>query len=86
MSTTGDLPQSEATLFRALSAMANYLAQDRPDVAFSTKELCREFAVPNQSSYLKLKRVVRYLLGLPRLVCRYAWQDEPQHLDIYTDH
>ena len=31
----------EATTYRALSARANYLAQDRPDVAFSTKELCR---------------------------------------------
>ena len=31
----------EATTYRALSARANYLAQDRPDVAFSIKELFR---------------------------------------------
>ena len=35
------LTPEEATTYRALSARANYLAQDRPDVAFSTKELCR---------------------------------------------
>ena len=35
---TGDLNPTEATLFRALSARANDLAQDRPDVAFPTKE------------------------------------------------
>ena len=35
------LTPDEATTYRALSARANYLAQDRPDVAFSTKELCR---------------------------------------------
>ena len=34
VSGTGDLNPTEATLFRALSARANYLAQDRPDLAF----------------------------------------------------
>ena len=41
ISTSGDLSPPEATMFRALSARVNYLAQDRPDLAFSTKELCR---------------------------------------------
>ena len=30
-----------ATNVRALAARANYLAQDRPDLAYSAKELCR---------------------------------------------
>ena len=85
VSSSGDLTPAEATAFRALSARANYLAQDRPDIAFSTKELCREFAIPNRNSYLKLKRVVRYLVGLPRLVYRYDFQSKPAHLDCYTD-
>ena len=79
------LSPDEATMHRALSARANYLAQDRPDIAFSTKELCREFAVPNKDSYVKLKRVCRYLVGLPRLVYNYRWQDEPDGVDIYVD-
>lgn len=33
----GDMTPAEATTYRALSARANDLAQDRPDVAFSTK-------------------------------------------------
>ena len=36
-----DLNPREATSFRALSARCNYLAQDRPDIADSAKELCR---------------------------------------------
>ena len=43
----------EATSFRALSARCNYLAQDRPDIAYGAKELCRQFAVPNKRSYEK---------------------------------
>ena len=70
---------------RAISARANYLAQDRPDIAFSTKELRREFAVPNRDSYAKLKRVCRYLIGLPRLVYIYNWQEEPAAINVYTD-
>ena len=36
-----ELNPREATSSRALSARCNYLAQDRPDIAYSTKELCR---------------------------------------------
>ena len=83
--TSGDLSPEEATVFRALSARANYLVQDRPDIAFSTKELCREFAIPNAASDQKVIRVVRYLVGLPRLVYRYQWQEAQTHFDVYTD-
>ena len=63
-----ELNPREATSFKALAARCNYLAQDRPDIAYSAKELCRAFAVPNKRSYEKLKRLARYLVGQPRLV------------------
>lgn len=37
------LTELQATTFRALAAGANDLALDRPDIAFSAKELCRAF-------------------------------------------
>ena len=43
----GTLRSSAARTFRAVSARGNYLAQDRPDGAYNNKELCREFACPN---------------------------------------
>ena len=57
------LSPEEATTYGAISAIANCLAKDRPDIA-----LCRTFAVPNKDSYAKLKRVCRDLIGLPRLL------------------
>ena len=72
-------------MYRALSARCNFLAQDRTDIGFSSKELCREFAVPNRNSYARLKRLVRYLVGLPRLVYNFKYQDLPTNVDIYTD-
>ena len=79
------LSPDEATAFRALSARANYLAQDRPDLAFAAKELCREFANPSRQSYGKLKRVARYLLGKPRLVWRFDFQDPVSELQVMVD-
>ena len=43
-----ELNHKEAAVFRVLSARANDLAQDRVDIAYNSKELCRKFAVPNK--------------------------------------
>ena len=69
-----------------MAARGNYLAQDRPDIAFATKELCREFARPSRRSYEKLKRVGRYLAGAHRLVYSYKFMDNvPEYIDVYAD-
>ena len=65
------LSPEETTMHRPLNACANYLAQDRPDLAFSTKELCKELAIPNTDSYAKLERNVQYLIGRPKMVYVY---------------
>ena len=62
------LSESEKTTFRALAARANYLSLDRPDIQYAAKELCRSFASPTRRDHTKLRRLVRYLLGRPRLV------------------
>ena len=51
-----ELEPAEATMFCALSARANYLSQDRLDISFAGKEFCREFAIPNTNSFLKLNK------------------------------
>ena len=80
-----EVNSKEATAFRALAARCKYLAQDRADIAYSAKELCRDFAVPNKRSYEKLKRLVRYLGGQPRLVHHYPFQEEQVGINVYVD-
>ena len=72
-------------MFPAVAAKANYLAQDRPDIAFACKELCRDFSVPTKERYCKLKRLGRYLLGTPRLTWFYPWQGLPEVVDVFVD-
>ena len=59
------LDRAEASAYRSCVARANYLAQDRCDIAYAVKEACREMANPTTSSWEKVKRVVRYLKGEP---------------------
>ena len=49
-------------------ATANFISQDRPDVRFVVKELCREMARPTCASWRMLKKLARYLRGQPRVV------------------
>ena len=42
------LSAQDATMCRPLAARCNYLAQDRPDLAFGSKELCRNVSVPTR--------------------------------------
>jgi hypothetical protein len=60
--------------YRSGTARANYLAMDRPDLAFATKELCRRMSAPRVQDWVALERLTRYLAAEPRLVYNYAWQ------------
>ena len=59
------LENKEARKYRELAARANYLAQDRADIQFATKEICRGMCSPCKAHWRKLKRLGRYLVSVP---------------------
>ena len=75
----------EASLFRAIVARINFLAQDRVDLQFASKECSRRMSSPKNGDWAALKRIGRYLLGRPRVVTRFEWQDKPTSLTVYSD-
>lgn len=79
------LNEAEATQFRALAARANYLSMDRTECSYSAKELCRCFATPTRTGVEQLKRLVRYLMGAPRLVWEFHYQEDEADLVTYVD-
>ena len=79
------LPKAEATRYRALAARINYLAQDRPDLLYSAKEISRRMATPCVGDMRLLKRLGRYLIGAPRAIQNFVWQDRPKQFDTYVD-
>ena len=72
------------TAFRSASARGNYLAADRIDVQFACKEICRAMSSPSAQAWKALKRLCRYLGGLPRMVYKYP-QQTVSAIDVYTD-
>ena len=71
---TSPLDEARAGHSRALVARANYIAVDRADAQFSINELCRGMSSPTGDSWLRLKRLVKYLKGRPGAVIKFAWQ------------
>ena len=67
---------------------ASYLAQDRPDIQYAVKELARGMSSPTEADAQKLKRLGRYLLGKPRMVLNFNYQNHISFLDsrVDTDH
>ena len=79
------LSSHDITMFRAMAARANYLSQDRFDIQFSVKEMCRKMSDPNEEDMIKLKRLGRYLVGNPRVIIKYKWQNNVTKVTVWTD-
>ena len=73
-----------STQYRQLGARANYLATDRGDITFASKEICRDMSAPTEASWAKLKRLARYLMGSPRLIEKF-YEQETNHMRVYAD-
>ena len=67
-----------------VAARANYLAADRTDIQYATKECCRGMAAPLVQHLGGLKRLARYLVGRPRMIWKYVWQT-PEEVSTYSD-
>ena len=78
------LSAGDHTTFRALAARANYLAQDRIDLQFSAKEVCRFMSAPTETSKEALRWMRRFLLGHKRVVYSYPFQ-RADGIDVYSD-
>jgi hypothetical protein len=71
--------------YRSLTMRGAYLAQDRAEIQFATKELARRMKNPTTGSWEGLKRLGRFLLGKPRSVLRYYDQAEVSCLKVFAD-
>jgi hypothetical protein len=79
------LNQHYESIYRSVVAKGNYLAADRPDIQFAVKECARGMSSPKEEDWVHLKRLVRYLIGVPRIVTKYTWQEETGKMTVYSD-
>ena len=62
-----------------------YLALDRPELQFSSKELARSMQEPTRWDPEQLKRAVRFLIGAPRIVQKFEEQEMPKKVTSCSD-
>ena len=74
-----------STKLRTLAARANYLAQDRYDIQFAVKELCRSMSSPTERFWARLKRLAKYLVGKPRAVHLFEYQGNVEEVTVWAD-
>ena len=80
------LDQRQKTIFQSLSAKANYMSADRPDLQFSCKEVCRVMGSPSAADRIRLKRIGRFLIQKPRLIMHYPWvEDDGLGIRVFSD-
>ena len=80
-----DLNAAEARLYRGVAARLNYMSPDRPDIGYAVKEAARSMSAPKASDLRRLRKIGKYLLGQPRLVSLFKWQDMPTRITTFTD-
>ena len=79
------LSEEQSSRYRSLAARLNYLSQDRMDIMYSVKELCRCMSSPTEHAWTKLVRVAKYLKNNPRLVMKFAFQNATDVIEAFSD-
>ena len=80
------LEREQATLFRSGTMRCAYLAQDRADISEAIKCLARGMSKPRTGHMTQLKRVARFLKGVPRKARQYPAQEQSKaQLEVHVD-
>ena len=67
------LTGGDITKCRAPVARSSYSSQDRPDLKFASMQVCCALANPSVRDMERVKRIGRYLAGMPRAKCWFRW-------------
>ena len=73
-----ELQEKDFTVFRPICARLNFLAQDRPDLQFVSKNISAHMAKPTGEAWCMLVRVGRYLKKHSRMVQVLPWSPEDE--------
>ena len=80
------LEGEQTTTFRSGTMRCACLAQDRVDISEAIKCLARAMSKPRAGHMTQLKRVARYLKGVPRKALQYSAQESSTtHSEVHVD-
>ena len=79
------LTEQEVKQFQSTAAKLNFVAPDRPECLFATKECMRAMAKPTREDAEKLKRLLRYYQGRPRGVIQMRRGGDLSQTEAFVD-
>ena len=82
--TLSELSETEQAIYMSGSGLLQYIALDRMDVVFATKEVRSQTTKADVLALLLLKRVARYLVGRREITISYPYQSNPSQIVCYT--
>ena len=72
-------------MYRTVVGKLLYICQERADVMYSVKETARKITCPTESDEMDLKRIVRYLKGVPSAKSPIEIVTPPKFVNVHTD-
>ena len=79
------LEAASTTAYRSATMRLAYLVADRPDIAYAVKEAARQMKEPTHGDMRRVKRIVRYLVGVPEAKTIHQRQAMPSKVTVATD-
>ena len=79
-----ELEYSDAKLVQAAARREQYIALDRPDIAYSVKRTLQQMSKLSRLMQLRVVRVGSHLKNNPRLVCKFPYQHQPKSIDVFV--
>ncbi len=72
------------TLYRAIAARANYLAQDRPDTQVAAQKVSRFMSRHEAIDFTRARKLGRYLMDDNRVAFNYRLQRLPETVVVWS--
>ena len=80
-----ELECSDAKHVQAAAGLEQYIALDRPDVAYSVKTTLQQMSKPTKLMQLRVVQVGRYRKNNSRLFWKFQYQQQPKSIDMFVD-
>ena len=72
-------------MYRTAVGKLLYMCQERADIMNSVKETARKITCPTESHEMNVKRIVRYLKGVPSAKSLIDIVTPPKFVNVYTE-
>ena len=79
------LDEGDTAAFRSAQGSVMYVALERLEILYATKTVASFIQSPTKSAMVKLKRLVRCLVGFLQAEWAYPRQVVPKYLDVYGE-